>query len=703
MTKLKKANTLELTAANPKQYLSERILKITILTLTILIACLLLFLVGFVIFKSVPVFKEISFWNFIFTANWSPDEGHFGIGMIIAMTLMLLVVAMAIAMPLTLFTTMFISEYLSKKNQRIAINIIKLLAGIPSVVFGLFAREQIGALFRLMGAPTNDNLMVAGFTMAFMAIPTMISLSYNAVRAVPDGYRFGSLGLGISKEKTTFSIVRKSARTKLVSATILGMSRVLGETMAIMMIAGNATGNLNGTGFGAFIFSSIRTLSSTIGLEILENSGKAHESALYAIGMFLFILVFIINIVILLIVNFESYKTKLKTKKYPRLKLKIQSRNVNYQDYQLTKMVNLKTQDKALKKTYSFTFLLLMWISTIFVIGFTFWILGVVIIKGLIALKWIEAFVSISGQDGIFAALLTTILLILATLLFAIPLALAAAIYLTEFSRPNSAFTKCFRFGINLLSSTPSIIFGIFGLSIFIVLLGLPFSILASALTMTIVILPMLISNFEDALTSIPPSYREAGAGLGMSKTKRLFKIVLPYSAEGLITGVILAMARIIGESAPVYLTLGTAIRMPTEGFLSGGATLTTAIYMLASESRPGQGQDTTYLLSLITIMLVFGLNTASGRISAALVGTGQKTKFGFKARMMKTGQWFKQTFRFQNKLGQWFKEFKIKMKHLWKRWKQKYAWKRLKKNFKNWQQRKKEYQKLKEGGEINA
>ncbi|MBY7704103.1 ABC transporter permease subunit [Vibrio harveyi] len=148
---------------------------------------------------------------------------------------------MLFAVPLTLFTTLFISEYLSKKSQKTTMTIIKLLAGIPSVVFGLFAREQIGILFKAMGAKTNDNLMVASLTMAFMAIPIMVSLSYDAIQQVPASYRDSSLALGISKEKTTFLIVRKSATPKIISAVILGMARVIGETMAIMMIAGNAT------------------------------------------------------------------------------------------------------------------------------------------------------------------------------------------------------------------------------------------------------------------------------------------------------------------------------------------------------------------------------------------------------------------------------------------------------------------------------
>ncbi|WP_051350827.1 phosphate ABC transporter permease PstA [[Acholeplasma] multilocale] len=687
---------------NPKAKttLSGQVIKSIIYAFTFIVGIILLILIGFVILKSIPLFNEgnTTFWDFITKPNWDPEKGQYGIGLIIAMTLMLLMVAMLFAIPLTIFSTLFISEYLSKKQQKVVMTIVKLLAGIPSVVFGLFAREQVGALFKLMGAPTNDNLMVAGLTMAFMAVPTMVSLSYNAVQAVPEGYRFASLGLGISKEKTTFSIIRKSASAKIISAVIMGMARVIGETMAIMMIAGNSTGGfVTDSGLGGFLFSSIRTLAATIGLEMLENKGDVHEAALYAIGLFLFLMVFIINITILIISNYDAWKrTRKATREEARFKAgeekaKSKKEKVRYESYDLVQMVNNKSDNKIFKNMYSSILLACMWISTALFISFTFWIIGVVAFRGLGGLQYADAFIGINGQGGIFSALITTVLLIVATLVFAIPLALGAAIYLSEYARKGSKVTKVLRFSVNLLASTPSIVFGIFGLSVFIVWMKLPFSILAAALTMTIVILPMLISNFEDALTSVPQSYREAGAALGMSKTKRLFKIVLPNSMEGIITGTILAMARIIGESAPVYLTLGTAIRMPTEGFLSSGATLTTGIYMLASEAGPGRGESIAYLMSLVTIILVLTLNFTSGKISAAVMGAKRSPMF-YGIRQM-----------FQN-----FKEFEFakwwtkRMKALTEfktKWSYKLKPSTTKANWNAWRNRRKEYKRLKKGG----
>ena len=171
-------NNVQFRMIKQKKETSFVCLKSIIITLTIFVLLALVILLGFVMIKTNVLFNKQSFFEFVFGKNWSPDSKEFGILTITLMTLILIFISMLIAVPLTIFTSFFISEYLTLKSQKVTITIIKLLAGIPSVVFGLFAREQIGALFKLMGASSNDNLMVASLTMAFMAIPIMISLSY---------------------------------------------------------------------------------------------------------------------------------------------------------------------------------------------------------------------------------------------------------------------------------------------------------------------------------------------------------------------------------------------------------------------------------------------------------------------------------------------------------------------------------------------
>ncbi|PPE06439.1 phosphate ABC transporter permease PstA [Mesoplasma corruscae] len=657
---MKENNNFKIKNLKVKEFFLSKFFKYFIYCLTSIVLIGFVSTLIFIIVQSVPLFKSENFnlWKFLSGTNWVPGKdgkGSYEIGMIALMTLSLLGITMLFAVPLTIFTTLFISEYLSEKMQKRVMGIVKLLASVPSVIFGLFARDQIGSLFQLMGAPNNDNLLVAAVTMTFMAAPTMISLSYNAIKTVPEGYRLGSLALGISKEKTTFRIIRKSATPQIITAVILGMARVIGETMAIMMIAGNSThGLIVDGGVSGFLFSSIRTLAATIGLEMTENSGATHKSALFAIGLILFIIVFLINLVILIVSNAESWKKTWSQRKSNiefndyDLNAKVKKRKITYDSRMMKMMISSKSENKFSKKSYSALMLILMWISTAIVISFTFWILGDVTIRGLIGLRSPQLFMSIDGGDGILAALLTTLILVLGVLIFAIPLALAGSIYLSEYANKKAFSTKVFRFLINLLASTPSIVFGIIGLTIFIVFLGLPFSILAASLTMTLVVMPMLISNFETSINDVPTQLREAAIGLGMGRTKVLFKVILPNAIEGIVTGAILAMAKIIGESAPIYLTLGTDIQLPTEGFLSQGTTLTTSIYMIVAEGIPSESQDTLYLLALITISFIIVLNFTAGNISSLLVQKSKKLKLNFKDKKVMLKNATKPSFKYR-------------------------------------------------------
>lgn len=613
---MKKPETQQFTM--PKQSFSkrDRVFKWSIISITSLVLVILAVIVGFIIFQATPGFLggKISIWKFLFTNNWNPDGNTYGIAGVVLSTMTMLLISLIIAVPLTIFSSLFISEYLNQKSKKIVITTIQLLAGIPSVVFGLFAIDFIGPLFVKMGANSSYNMMTAATTLAFMALPTMITLSINAIESVPESYRFASVGLGISKERTTHKIVLKSAMPKIIGAIIMGMARIIGETMAVILIAGNSTSGLNThDGFLGFIFSSIRTLSGTIGLEMLENGGSTHQSALYAIGLVLFFLVIVINLIILGISRTGTRKTnrsnKASAKNYKYKNIEVKG---GIDDSKLSTLIRSVTDNRAYRKFESFLFLTLFIGSIAIIMSVTLFVIGAVIVQGLIGFTW-GAMTQIDGQkSGIFATIFVTLLLVVTTIVIAIPLALFVAIYFNEYSNEKSRFTRVIKFAINILASTPSIVFGIFGLTLFVQIMGIPLSILAASLTMTMVILPSLIISFEDALSSVPNIYREAAYGMGMRKSKMVFLVVLPNALPGLLTGTILSIARIVGESAPVYLTLGTVVRMPSEGFMSPGATLTTEIYMLVQEGSNGEAMKVAYQLSFITLLFILALNALS-------------------------------------------------------------------------------------------
>ncbi|WP_338955062.1 phosphate ABC transporter permease PstA [Spiroplasma endosymbiont of Polydrusus cervinus] len=595
-----------------RKQIIDFISKIMIYCFALLTILILLMLVGFIIYKSVYFFQNYpgGFWGFLSGQTWNSNNSQFGIWRIVIATFFVMLIALLFAIPLTIFSSLYISEYLRPNIKLKVIGIIQLLTGIPSIVFGLFALAILGPLFMWMGAPATSNLLVTSITLVFMALPIMISLSINALENVPDSYRFGSLALGLSKTHTTYRIVLRSAWFKIITAIMMGVARIIGETMAVMMIAGNAPDGLKlGNGFINFIFSSIATLASTIGLEMLENSGPMHESALYAIGLVLFIIVCVINIFIISSQAFHNRKRNYHTHKATKGLRLSKSYNANKINKLFYQRIEKTRGIKKFKDGIGMFFLIS---STVIVVSFTLVILATIIWKGLFGMVWSDLISTstFDGGAGILATFLVTLLLVICAMIFAIPLSLMVSIYLNEYARPRSVFARIVRFAIDVLSSTPSIIYGTFGLAFFIGVCHLPLSILSSGLTLTIVILPIMIRSIEDTLTGVEDSLRNASLALGANKTSTTIKVVLPNAMPGIITAIILALGRVIGESAPVYLTLGTAVRLPIAGFMSPGASLTTQILMLSKEGSTAGAIRIMFELAFAIIVLIWLSNT---------------------------------------------------------------------------------------------
>lgn len=214
-------------------------------------------------------------------------------------------------------------------------------------------------------------------------------------------------------------------------------------------------------------------------------------------------------------------------------------------------------------------------------------------------------------QQGILSMIVSTLLLIGLSLLIALPLGVGSAIYLIEYPI-SSKLAKLIHFAINSLTAIPSIVFGLFGSLFFIVILGLPMSILTGALTVSIMLLPILIRSTEEALLSVPDHFRSASRGLGANEVQTIFKVVIPSSMPGIIVGVILAIGRIIGESAILIFTAGTVDKLTTNP-LESSSTLTVKAYMLAKEYGD-IGAATA--IAVVIILIVICLNLVAKLIS---------------------------------------------------------------------------------------
>ena len=267
------------------------------------------------------------------------------------------------------------------------------------------------------------------------------------------------------------------------------------------------------------------------------------------------------------------------------------------------------------RKVYIGTMRLLIALSVVLTCGLTLFLIGYVLVNGLPHVTWefLTTTPSIlSGRIGILPDIMNTIYIILATLLVVLPLGVGAAVYLTEYAA-NKRLVAVIEYAAETLSGIPSIIYGLVGMLLFTGIFGT--SLLAGALTLVMMNLPTIMRTTQESLKTVPQSYREGAFGLGAGKWRTIRTVVLPGCVDGIITGCILSVGRILGESAALLFTAGAAHKLfgLFDGLMNQGATLTVALYFYAKESGEF---DIAFAIAAILMLLTLAINLA-----AALVG----------------------------------------------------------------------------------
>ena len=253
---------------------------------------------------------------------------------------------------------------------------------------------------------------------------------------------------------------------------------------------------------------------------------------------------------------------------------------------------------------------LLVWFSAILTVAVMAFLVGFILIKGVRNLSpELFALEYNSDNASLMPALINTLIITLLTLVIAVPFGIFAAIYLVEYAKKGSKLVKIIRITTETLQGIPSIIFGLFGLLFFGTAIHWGYSLLSGAMTLVIMILPLIIRTTEEALLGVPDAYREASFGLGAGKLRTVFKVVLPSAIPGILSGVVLATGRIVGETAALIYTAGSVPKVP--GSLMGsGRTLAVHMYVLSSE---GLYMDQAYATAVILLVFVLVLNWISG------------------------------------------------------------------------------------------
>ncbi len=251
--------------------------------LAVVLICVYLFASG------VPAMAEIGFTDFLFGTKWKPSSGYYGIFPMIIGSILVTGIAVIIGVPIGILCAVFMSHYCPKKLYRFVKPAINLLAGIPSIVYGFFGLVVIVPIMKDLVGGSGKSLLTAGILLGIMILPTVIKTTESSLNAVPRSYYEGALALGATHERSVFFASLPAAKSGILAAIILGVGRAIGETMAVILVAGNQTI------LPKSITSGIRTMTSNIVIE-MGYAGGLHREALTATGVVLFVFILIINL-----------------------------------------------------------------------------------------------------------------------------------------------------------------------------------------------------------------------------------------------------------------------------------------------------------------------------------------------------------------------------------------------------------------------
>ena len=626
----------------------------TIAAMICVIAVIAIF--GFMLVKSLPAFRKIGFFNFVFGDNWSPDRldkyddaslsGTYGVFKMITGTLAATVGALVIGGTLGYFTAVFIAFYCPERLKKIFSSTVNLLAGIPSVVYGFFGIMFLLPLLANFAPNNGSGLLATSLILGIMIMPTVVSLSKTSLEAVPRAYYEGALALGSTHSQAVFGTVTKAAKSGVTASLVLGIGRALGETMAVVMVAGNSVA------YPDSLFNSFRVLTANIVME-MGYAGEVQQGALVATGVILLVFVLIVNLIFGAISKKTIKSAVNKTGLFSRIFKKddeksgvknsvasgvaskitsgvatdekgdeknnakngVTKRNIFFEKIgDFFSSLKYKMKTASVGAGVSVGAGIFAGITLLLIIGF-------VLVKGAPTLftnphLLFGKYEFNSEKITILPSIVTTLMTVALSLLVAVPIGICTAIFLNEYAKRNNVFIKIIRGAIDLLNGVPSIVYGLFGMITFVALIKGRSTIMAGSLTVGIMLLPTIVRSTEESLKSVQDSLREGSFALGAGKMRTIFKIVLPSALPGILSAIILSMGRVISESAPFIYTMGSVISAIPTGYFDSNATLAVALYRLSGE---GWYVNEAYATAVVLIVLVLALNFLAELIAGKL------------------------------------------------------------------------------------
>ncbi len=586
----------------------------------------------FLIVKSAPALKKIGFFDFLLGTEWSPDKdatydkpltGSYGVAKMIAGTLAATLGAIITGGITGYFTAVFLAFYCPKKIKKFLCAAINLLAGIPSVVYGFFGISFVLPLLSNIAPNGGDGLMATSIILGIMILPTVVSLSRTALEAVPKSYYEGSVSLGANHNRTVFSVMSPAAKSGIFASLILGIGRALGETMAVVMVAGNSVA------YPKDLFTSFRVLTANIVLE-MGYAGEVQTGALIASGVVLLVFVLITNLAFGLISGKIVVKAVNKGTSVQSSDGKIDKSagvTLNQKIKNFFSPIGSFCGKAAYKLHLSDVKAALAIICGVLAASSLAIVIGFIMVKGVPELVKDPAILYRKYEFGmqdvtIYPAIITTLETVTLSLLISVPIGIMTAIFLNEYAKQGNVFVKIIRSAIDVLAGVPSIVFGLFGMIVFVPAFGGSGSLIAGTLTISMMLLPVIVRSTEESLKTVPDSLREGSLALGAGKVRTIFRIVLPSALPGILSAVILSAGRVISESAPFIYTMGSVIRGIPKNLTDGGTTLAVALYRLAGEGwHIGEAYATAVVLVVIVLALTLTSEIISEKLSKKIRG----------------------------------------------------------------------------------
>ena len=529
--------------------------------------------------------------------------------------------ALLLAIPVSIGIALFISFYCPKRFSGLVSSVVDLLAAIPSVIYGLWgglvlvpsvfgAANAVSKVFGwipLFAGPASNPPRTVGtvaIVLAVMVVPIITSVSRDLFKQTPVLLQEAALGLGATRWEMIRLAVLPFAKSGVVSAAMLGLGRALGETMAVLMILSPG----RTFSFNLFKASQNQTIAANIAAQFPEADDMG-VSVLIATGLVLFVITFVVNFAARKIAArkpgqkgfFATIIAKLVAKKQPESAA--HSRNDSDSRQDLTAAASITRSSARARHRLDLAMRILIYVSLVVAVIPLISVLWTVVVGGLAQFNWYFLSHNMKGvigglypYGGILHAMVGTLEITGGAMLISIPIGIMTSVWLVEYARGTKPHAVV-SFLVDVMSGIPSIVAGLFAYSVFSIIFG-PGTVngFVGSIALSILMLPTVIRTCEEMLLIVPDDLREASYGLGVTKARTIWRIVLPTALPGIVSGVILAIARVIGETAPLLIAAG--VLTGTNFNLFSGRMMTLPVYVYDEYSQ-GLAQCSTQGLAL--------------------------------------------------------------------------------------------------------